>query len=147
MRGSTTLLGKSIKHFEPVIQAIVSVDPAASTLDVDRYADVGALPVLLGVGDSLRESLSGTATDTLVTKIMMGVFGSVPAFDTQFGRGFGAWTFSSRALQEIQAFYERKSAIIDAVDIATKDFSTGQDTDWCYTKAKIIDMAFFVAGA
>ena len=40
----------------------------------------------------------GATSDILVTKIMLGVFGSVPAFDTYFQKGSGLSVHGWRAL-------------------------------------------------
>lgn len=82
---------------------------------------------------------------------MLGVFGSVPAFDTYFARGFRAVTtkrvtFSRRSLAAVGDFYEQNSAAIDAQRIPTLDATSGQPTRRCYTRAKVIDMVFLIEG-
>lgn len=81
---------------------------------------------------------------------MLGVFGSVPAFDTFFLRGFRSVTgtsgsFSRRSLQAIGDFYNLQSKAVDAERIATIDLS-GQLTTRHYRRAKIIDMALLIEG-
>jgi len=89
-------------------------------------------------------------SDTLLTKIMLGVFGSVPAFDINFRRackpeGLIA-TFGPKALRKIGAFYQRNPTVIDAHRLPTLDFTSGAETHRRYTRAKIIDMAYFIEG-
>lgn len=74
------------------------------------------------------------ATNTLMTKVMLGVFGSVPAFDTFFVRGFRGETgrglsFGRNALVAVDDFYQRHRVAIDAVTVFTLDAATGQPTD------------------
>jgi hypothetical protein len=89
-------------------------------------------------------------SDILLTKIMLGVFGSVPAFDGNFRRGCKAAgiaaTFGRRALRQIGTFYQVNAATIDAYRVPTLDFVTGEPTQRRYTRAKVIDMAFFIEG-
>ena len=50
------------------------------------------------------------ASDILVTKVMLGVFGCVPAFDTYFKKGFGVSTFSKGSLRLVGEFYRANAA-------------------------------------
>jgi len=89
-------------------------------------------------------------SDTLLTKIMLGVFGCVPAFDINFRRackpeGLVA-TFGSGALRRIESFYRNNRSLIEAQRLPTLDFTSGGETQRRYTRAKIIDMAFFIEG-
>ncbi len=77
---------------------------------------------------------------------MLGVFGSVPAFDTYFTRGFGVSTFGAKALRKIGNFYADNAEIIEKWRVTTLGFLSGEPTDRRYTRAKVIDMAFFTEG-
>ena len=85
-------------------------------------------------------------SDILVTKIMLGVFGNVPAFDTNFKRGFQVSTFGPKALNKIATFNDENSQVIEKHRINTLDFVSGEHTARNYTRAKVIDMAFFIEG-
>lgn len=90
-------------------------------------------------------------TDTLVTKVMLGVFGSVPPFDSFFIRGFRTVTgkrviFGHPTLAAIGEFCKASSVVIDAHRVGTLDVATGQPTRRRYTWAKVIDMVFLVEG-
>jgi hypothetical protein len=52
-------------------------------------------------------------SDTLATKVLLGVFGNVPAFDTFFRAGFRAATFGPKAFRRIGQFYREHADIID----------------------------------
>lgn len=60
---------------------------------------------------------NGTATDTLVTKILLGTMACIPAYDTQVcnnlrKRGYSA-KYSRRSLSEMMAFYVKNQPEID----------------------------------
>jgi hypothetical protein len=103
--------------------------------------------LILEVADRLRQSVPERMTDTLVTKIMLGVYGCVPSWDTNFKRGFGVSTFGARALARVGDFYAQHAAEVDRWRVATLDFEVGRPTSRRYTRAKVIDMAFFIEGA
>jgi hypothetical protein len=77
---------------------------------------------------------------------MLGVFGNVPAFDTFFTKGFGAFTFGPKSLTRIGQFYSDNKDMIEKHRINTLDFLSGQPTPRRYSRAKVIDMAFFMEG-
>ena len=86
------------------------------------------------------------SSDTLVTKIMLGVFGNVPAFDDYVRRGLGIYSFNRNSLLLVSEFYKKYKNEIDAQVIYSFDSATGQPTHRRYTKAKIIDMVAFIEG-
>ena len=86
------------------------------------------------------------ASDILVTKVMLGVFGCVPAFDIYFKKGFGVSGFSRGSLRRVGDFYRANAATIDRLRQPTLDFTTGQPTARLYTRAKVVDMVFFIEG-
>jgi hypothetical protein len=147
MRGSAYLSRRSLRYFVPVIEAIAEADTGIWTVDADDYND-DACDVLLATARQIRSSLeSHYASDTLVTKIMLGVFGCVPALDTYFNKGLGVRRLNRESLRAIADFYASYAEAIDSQDVPTISFETGEPTNRRYTKAKIIDMAVFVAGA
>jgi hypothetical protein len=145
LRGSTTLSTQSIKSYAPVIEVIASFDQHIWELDAHAYTDA-SIELLLEVADQLRGALPRGASSTLVTKIMLGVFGCVPAFDTYFMRGFGVSRFGKAALGKVGTFYLEHADIIEANRIPTIDFASGGETNHIYTRAKVIDMIFFIEG-
>ena len=148
-RGSAFLPDKSAKVFECVIEAIAVQPDAFWKADVDCYAPDN-IPCLLDFKKTIiRFPDFSKSTDTLITKIMLGVAGNVPAFDINFKKGFGVWTFGERSLQKIADYYKENSHIIDEYrkKLRTLDFSTGQPTGRLYTRAKVIDMIFFEEGS
>lgn len=55
-------------------------------------------------------------------------------------------TLGLEALRKISNFYKENQKVIDAYRIATLDFVSGEPTSRRYTRAKVIDMAFFIEG-
>lgn len=158
LRGSTILHTKSYRFFEAIVRAI-STEPLTSwDIDADGYTDDG-VSTLIDTRDNLAAALTakplhGTSrapTNTLLTKVMLGVFGSVPAFDTFFLRGFRAVTgergaFNRKSLKTIGVFYKTNAEMIDAQHISTIDAISGRPTSRRYTRAKIIDMTLLIEG-
>jgi hypothetical protein len=104
-------------------------------LDVSSYAD--RADEVLALARRVRAVFTVGASDILVTKTMLGVFGCVPAFDRFFRAGFGCHTLCRPALIKIGRFYRCRQVEIDAQRIFTLDFTTGLDTKRPYPKAKI----------
>jgi hypothetical protein len=145
MRGSGGLHRRSLWELAPVVRAIAVEPPESWELDVRGYTGVGARAVL-SLADRIRAAFSVLASDVLVSKTMLGVFGCVPAFDRYFRIGFGPARLNSTTLGQISAFYAANASTLDAFQIPTLDFTTRQDTSRRYTQAKIIDMIFFEEG-
>jgi hypothetical protein len=153
LRGSAGLLQKNVKYLVPVVEVVATTGARIWEIDADRY-DGPNIRSLLDLAHKIRNALPGiSVTDTLLTKIMLGVFGSVPAFDDNFAEGCKAEglglvkTFDVEALQKIVDFYRRNAAVIDSdkYRVRTLDFDGGY-TLRRYTRAKVIDMALFTEG-
>lgn len=147
LRGSSFLLEKSIKHYESLISNIAKFDKRIWDIDADSYTEDN-IKSLLECKDMVCKSLENgnKLTDTLSTKIMLGIFSNVPAYDVFFRKGLNVHSFGKKSLREIANFYDGNQEIIDKYKIRTFDFSTGKETHRIYTKAKIIDMIGFIAG-
>jgi hypothetical protein len=147
LRGSSSLLQKSIKFYEPLLRYIVSAPRELWEIDADDYSQEKK-KLLLNCRRNIGMALAPCgATDTLATKIMLGVFGNVPAFDSAFKLGFGVSTFGWLALSKIQQFYIENQEEIDKYRLPTIDYDTGKPTKRLYTRAKVIDMIFFIEGS
>lgn len=144
LRGSARLLQKSARHYIPVIKTIASTEPSLWEIDADCYTDSN-IKALVDLASRLCQANEGMS-DILVTKVMLGVFGSVPAFDSYFRAGFGVTNFGVKALRKIRDFYDRNTDFLDKSRPYTLDFVTGKPTERLYTRAKVIDMAFFIEG-
>jgi len=144
LRGSAELLQKSARHLVPAIKLIASADATLWEIDAHCYTEAN-IRQILDTGHIFRHAYPGMS-DILVTKVMLGVFGNVPAFDTNFKNGFQVATFGPKALRKIGAFYGENSTVIDRFRVPTLDFVSGEVTSRKYTRAKVIDMAFFIEG-
>lgn len=148
-RGSSLLLKKSVKIYEPLIKYIASKECDVWDIDVDKY-NGDNINKLIRCRKIIVQKLKikQKNMDTLVTKIMLGVFGNVPAFDTYFKQGSNLVTFNENSLKQIKIFYDKNRRIIFDKTKKIKTFEYGNDKkrNRTYTKAKIIDMIFFVEG-
>lgn len=151
LRGSSFLLEKSMRHLSKLIQEISNFDESIWDIDVDSYTDDN-IQLLLKSKEKIKIALGKdkNASDTLTTKIMLGVFGNVPAFDNYFRNGFGFSYCGNSQLKKISKFYQipGNKKIIDKYNnkIFTFDFNTGKETEINYTRAKIVDMIGFIEG-
>ena len=154
-RGSAELLQKSARYLVPVVEVIASTDRLVLTtgetpwdIDLDSYTETN-IKLLALTAAKIRNARLGMS-DTLVTKIMLGVFGSVPAFDDNFRYGCKiagiCATFGERSLKQIGRFYRQNATLIERYRVPTLDFGTGRPTARYYSRAKVVDMAFFMEG-
>ena len=159
-RGSSFILQKSLFHYKETIiylNDLKKSDAKVWEIDIDKY-DNDNIEKLIKIYNQICGILvkSGDETKkhrsiTLVTKLMLGVFGSVPAFDNYFIETFSNHgkckfkVFNKNSLFQIKDFYDSNYEEIDALSnsIKTLDFLTGEETPLNYTKAKIIDMYGF----
>lgn len=144
-RGAGALLKRSMKYYAPVIEVVASSRSSVWAIDAHSYTDE-ACDAVLDMARRIRAALPERASDTLVTKIMLGVFGCVPAFDSYFKKGFGVSTFGKTALRQVSEFYQRNLEVVERHRVPTLDFFTGLETQRIYTRAKVIDMIFFMKG-
>ena len=67
--------------------------PAGCAASLRRLPDE-TIKAMLEFGRALRTSFQDGASDILVTKVLLGTMGCVPAFDTNFKSGFGVYIWS-----------------------------------------------------
>jgi hypothetical protein len=149
MLRNSKLMQKNAKYLVSVVEVIATADASLWDIDADCYSSTN-IQRLEELAIKICTALPGVSgTDTLKTKIMLGVFGSVPAFDRTFRRGCKeermVATFGERGLKKIAEFYQENEKIVDAYRVRTLDFSGGH-TQRCYTRAKVIDMALSTEG-
>lgn len=157
LRGSSFLLGKSAKHFEELVKYVGGLDRQVWSIDVDTYS-VENIEMIISIYRDIRGLLVPAEKQDLVltTKVLLGVFGFVPAFDNYFTATFrrlsegqcGFRRVNRESLGLIKAFYEANKPAIDTLagKTYTIDFRTGDSTQIRYPKAKIIHMYGFTAG-
>jgi hypothetical protein len=157
LRGSSFLLNKSVKHFEPTIKYLATLDKSIWKIDINKYNEKN-IETILQIYSELKKNINieNTAHRTLVTKVMLGVFGFIPAYDQFFIKTFskifkGECSFASvskKSLYCLKRFYDENNKAIDKIasKTFTINFKTGERTRINYPKAKIIDMYGFVVG-
>jgi hypothetical protein len=151
--GSSELPRRSVRQFEPVIELIAGMPPDFWQIDVDCYSD-NVCDRLVAASNDIEKALrypdGSWPTRTLTTKIMLGVFGGTPAFDSRVVAGLRktglTGRFGLRALRDIGRFYVDHREIIDQHLQPTLVVVTGRPTQRLYTRAKVIDQIFFIEG-
>lgn len=161
LRGSSYLFRETnARHYQPTIEVIERYNPEMADLNGKPMFDPQAQKLILAAYADLQKAIlpKGGTSLTLVTKIMMGAWGTVPSFDIYFIKGFRSLAattkkpafnkLSSRSLSLLEDFYEQNKIEIDdqAQRQKTLDFATGRFTDRPLTRAKIIDMYGFILG-
>lgn len=156
-RGSSFLLQQSVRYFKSTIEYneyIKTHDKSVWMIDVDKYTESN-IQRIKDIYDEIKSRLipNGKADLTLITKVLLGVFGFIPAFDNYFCKTFrhlsnrecGFRRVNQNSLQFIKQFYEENKTVIDniAENTFTTDFLSGEKTEIKYPKAKIIDMYGF----
>jgi len=151
LRGSSFLLGKSAKYYEPLIIYIANQDKTLWEIDVQDYSDENIEKLITIYKDIKNILIKGNnAHLTLVTKVMLGVFGFVPAYDRFFKNTFGevfknrcAFTsFNKNSLLCLRDFYGSNQEILKKLssENSTINFITGEKNILNYPRIKIIDM-------
>lgn len=152
-RASSNLPRWSLKQFEPVVRLIAHTPDDLWGVDAHCYSEA-VCRELVNAASEVREALrhpgDSLPTVTAATKIMLGVFGNVPAFDSRVVAGLRknglTGRFGLRALRDIGRFYEGHREEIERYREPTLDFTTSGRTQRCYTRAKVIDEIFFIEG-
>ncbi|MFZ7172467.1 hypothetical protein [Avibacterium volantium] len=146
LRGSSYLLQtKNPLFLEELVEWIYCQDNEIWEIDVEDYNNPEKVEIILKIYQVVCDKISDgnkQPTKTLVTKIILGVFGILPAFDSFFCKTFG---FSSSRvtvedLIKIYDFYLKNQKVIDELQKQVRD-SNYYLTN--YTKAKVIDMYGF----
>ena len=154
-RGSSAILQRSVKTFEELIKYYDSLERNIWEIDADNYSD-GNIEIILEVYAETRKLIlpQNNSHLTLVTKILMGVFGFIPAFDRYFCSTFrdifkaekcGFTVVNRKSLILLRDFYQENFKEIDKFSskTLTRDFISGDFTNINYSKSKIIDMYGF----
>jgi len=154
LRGSSSLLQKSVRHYRRTIDYIATLPRSMWKIDVDCYTEDNTEQII-EIYHEIKDRLidDGKAHRTLITKVLLGVFGFVPAFDDYFCETFRELSgdqcrfrsVNRKSLGMIKDFYEANRSKIDrlSAQTLTTDFITGKKTSTNYPKAKIIDMYGF----
>ena len=155
LRGSSRLLEKSPASLKPLIEHIQNYSNVWD-IDVDKYTDENIAKLIAeyeAIEQILKEEiLEKLPTCTLVTKIMLGVYGNVPAFDVNFTATLKKeyegkcrpTAFNTKSLKCIKDLYDKHKDEFNQ-EIKVLDFEN-EETELQYTKAKLVDMYGFQKG-
>lgn len=155
LRGSSFLLKENPAYLKDLVEWIYEQPVSTWVLDVEDYKDKS--DVILDLYCQAKAHLlkgKNHQPVTLVTKVLLGVFAIIPAYDRFFKDTFsklaGDCSFSTlnkKSLDVIYEFYIQNKEDIDLFSNRYKvlDFN-GKETQYHYSKAKIIDMYGFQAG-
>ena len=111
------------------------------------FSDVhGNLKALKAVLEQIKEkNVKNELSDTLITKILMGTFGCVPAYDRYFIQGVKSQkittgVFNIHSLLKLADFYEKNKEKFEKTRKNLKVY------DLPYPQMKLLDMGFWQIG-
>lgn len=147
-RGSSELLKHSYKIYKPLINFIkydVHDNNQCFNIDINNYEEQAEyiIRVKNAISDLLKKGTKNSEfmpTETLLSKIMMGIYGCVPAYDQFFKESLTSFevspkAFSKKGLESIQEFYISNCDAIENSELIRK-----------YTRAKVLDNIFWLYG-
>lgn len=159
LRGSSFLFRETnLLHYQGAIEVIEEHDENLRGWDVPDYLDPQKYDRFSSAWTDLRAALlpEGGRDLTLISKVVMGVWGSIPSFDNYFVATFkglaearsesGAWNRAGQsALTMLHQVYEQHADEIDAVRERHPvwDFASGEPTRQLMTRAKVLDIYGF----
>ncbi len=157
-RGSSFLLQKDYTIHLPVVRELVKAeyDPLAG-IDCVEFPRAGHQRLLANINAFLDEYYSNIRDEvknikvrnqlssTLITKILMGTLGCVPAYDRYFISGIkkqkvASGNYNMKSIGQLVDFYEKN--IVELENIR-KDMKVN---GMAYPQMKILDMAFWQIG-
>ena len=156
-RGSSFLLQKSYKYFIPLIKYISEIESSVWDYQPTDYLIEDERNRIIEIYERIKEKVieGGNQSKTLVTKIMLGTIGVIPAYDEYFCKAFKEIdptkskfsVFNKDSLIILGNFYVNNKKEIDDLStrIKTKKFEDASGY-LQYPKAKIIDMYGFAKG-
>ena len=152
LRGSSSLLQRgNYKSLEGTITVIQNYFNNPKSLpDIKKDLRKNYVEKVVNLCKEIKGTLKGfNPTNTLITKIILGVFGVFPAIDQYFRKTFDASTSSNiRAFAELvwdlygDPDYKK---VLNGIKIPVKSFD-GCTTRLYYPIAKLIDMFGFTCG-
>lgn len=155
LRGSSVLLNEcSMKVLSGIIEYLDTLEEEDWKLDIPDYKNEEARKRVIDIYNEISacvKKIDVSATITLVTKIMIGTIGCIPAIDDYLARSFreefkenmplGAFRrLSTQALECFYEFYAANKNDFDAIKYPVIDFEGKAIEDLNYKKAKLIDM-------
>ncbi len=154
-RGSSFLLQKDYKiHYDTILEIFKPEYEPLWSITCQEFHNNGNLKLLDQLCKNIRDiyirhraNIDGRkgVSDTLLTKILMGTLGCVPAYDRYFVKGISknkiaSAVFSINSIEELALFYEKNMNILETMrsNISCEDIE--------YPQMKILDMCFWQIG-
>lgn len=139
-RGSSFLLQYDYKIFIPIIKELFKENKFN-----DLYEKPDWDKTQNAVNIITEKPPFDKSTETLITKILMGIFGCVPAFDRFFKEGYKIFqgkniSFNNKGFEKILEIYQKLD------EKYWEKFKLTSHLNLSYPKMKIIDMAFWQYG-
>ncbi len=151
MLRNSFLQNKDYKVHIPIVKILVeSKWDTLRGLPAEKLADEDSADMILEliseIASCYQKHAGGAPTDTLLTKIMLGTLGCVPAYDRYFKdavrrTGVASGTFGKSSLSQLGVFYLSHRDSLEAL------LRTCPSDTVDYPPAKVIDMCFFGYGA
>lgn len=149
------LIKKSLAYYKDIIVEISNTSREIWKIDIDSYSEDN-IKKIIECKENIEEHYGNiNERDNRTSKIMLGVFGNVPAYDKYFKEWLGdedkkdkfCQTFNKKSLQQIKRFYEKNKEIFEKYDIKTLDFSSEKETkNISYPNIKLVDMYGYMYG-
>ena len=154
-RGSSFLLQKDYKVHIPIVEIILE-EKYAPLLGIaaEELLQESMLDLLEDVSDRIRQAYAkeqpsfdggiNKATDTLVTKILLGALGCVPAYDRYYVQavrlyGISAGGYDRRSVKDVAKYYLKYKGEFEKVRAELSAYGTE------YPVMKIMDMCLWQA--
>lgn len=155
-RGSSFLLQKDYKVHRKVVETIFDEQyDCLFAIEAQELLKDERLNLLFEVSEEIKKIYAGTksvkeskennATDTLITKILLGTFGCVPAYDQYFLKGISKHniakqTYGKDSIKALASYYLEHYEEFENVREEISSYGI------TYTPMKIIDMCFWQIG-
>jgi len=157
-RGSSFLLQKDYKVHIPIIKIILNKKyDSLFGINCSDLKNKENMNKLMGLVNEIREyydtirkgvieiDLKTELSNTLITKILMGTLGCVPAYDRYFIEGVKTekvttGNFNEKSLNKLIDFYEQNFEILESYRKKMKA------EDLPYPQMKLLDMGFWLIG-
>lgn len=116
-------------------------------ISIEQLRDDKNISLIKDLYDEISDAyINQSPSDTLITKIMLGTFGCVPAFDRYFKKSIddfkmGAKCFNIKTLKNIIEFYYSNKNEFEKL----RNEMMEDETE--YTPMRLIDIAFWESGS
>lgn len=155
-RASSFLLNNDYKIHHAIVELILEEQYASLfAMSAEQLLDTDTRNLIFELSYRIKDHYASTtiskslkknnATDTLVTKILLGTNGCVPAYDRFYKRAVRHYaitsgSFNSNSLKKLAQFYLDNKEVFEV-----KRMEIAQD-GFLYPQMKLMDMCFFTAG-